>query len=64
MTNSRFFYLYLIGGIAALALLIYNIASAYPNVQFTSISFEAFMVIAMFYLANKTYHEKKDKEMM
>ncbi|NCD71267.1 hypothetical protein [Mucilaginibacter agri] len=64
MTNSRFFYLYLIGGIAALALLIYNVVINYPAVMFTSIAFEAFMVIVLFYLANKTYHEKKDKEMM
>lgn len=64
MTNSRFFYLYLIGGIAALALLIYNIASTYPNIQFTSIALEVFLAIVLFYLANKTYHEKKDKEMM
>ncbi|WCT11187.1 hypothetical protein [Mucilaginibacter jinjuensis] len=64
MTNSRFFYLYLIGGIIALALLIYNIASTYPAVQFTSVALEVFMVIVLFYLANKTYHEKKDKEMM
>jgi ABC-type phosphate transport system permease subunit len=64
MKNSKFFYLYLIGGIAALALLIYNVASAYPAVQFTSVAFKVFLVIVLFYLANKTYHEKKDKEMM
>ena len=64
MSNSRFFYLYLIGGILALALLIYKIASTYPAVQFASIPFEAFLVIALLYLANKTYHEKKDKDMM
>jgi hypothetical protein len=54
----------LIGGIIALVLLIYNIASTYPAVQFTSVALEVFLVIVLFYLANKTYHEKKDKEMM
>ena len=64
MKTSKFFYLYLTGAVVALILAIYNIASSYPNYQAGSLTIELLMFIFFAYMANKTWHEKKDKEMM
>ena len=62
--NKKFFYLYLVGGAIALGLLIYDVLSTYPKLSPTSLALDILPGIMFFYLAYKTYHEKKDQELM
>jgi len=62
--SGKFFYLYLIGGTVALALLIYEIISAYPNVKSQGALFYILPTVLLYYMAYKTYHVKKDGELM
>ena len=64
MIKSRYFYLYLVCGFIALVLVIINVVMFYPEVKTSSIFLEILLMIFFFYLANKTYHEKKDKDLM
>lgn len=62
---NKFLYIYLIFGTVALLLFIYQICTVHINgINFWNIVGDLFMVIALYYLAYKTYHEKKDKELM
>lgn len=62
---SKFLYIYLIFGTVALLLFIYQICTAHINgFNFWNMAGDLFMVAALYYLAFKTYHEKKDKELM
>ncbi|WP_143822175.1 hypothetical protein [Mucilaginibacter pedocola] len=60
----KFFYLYLIGGIVALALLVYQLIVTYPDVRYNGVLVYATATGVLFYMANKAYHVKKDKELM
>jgi hypothetical protein len=60
----KFFYLYLIGGLVALALLVYQLADTYPDIKYGGALFYIIPTILLFYMANKAYHVKKDKELM
>ncbi|MFA6084542.1 hypothetical protein [Mucilaginibacter sp.] len=62
--SGKFFYLYLIGGTVALALLIYEIIAAYPNVKSQGALFYILPTVLLYYMAYKTYHVKKDGELM
>lgn len=63
--SSKFFYLYLAGGLLAIGLLVYDIIHTYPKVIATSdIFFDAVPAILLFYLAYKTRREKVDKDLM
>lgn len=62
--SGKFFYLYLIGGFVALALLVYEIFAAYPNINQNGALFYIIPTILLFYMAYKTYHVKKDGELM
>ncbi|WP_374950216.1 hypothetical protein [Mucilaginibacter sp.] len=62
--SGKFFYLYFIGGTVALALLVYEVISAYPNVKAQGAMFYAVPTILLYYMAYKTYHVKKDGELM
>ncbi|MGN6178385.1 MAG: hypothetical protein ACTHNW_04350 [Mucilaginibacter sp.] len=63
--GNKFFYLYLAGGILAIGLLLKDIINTYPAIPAISdILLDAIPAVLLFYLAFKTYHEKKDKEMM
>jgi hypothetical protein len=64
MAMNKFFYLYLLGGIIALGLTIYDVATTYPHVRATDMLLDIIPGILLFYLAYKVYHEKKDKELM
>ncbi len=60
----RFFYLYLIAGALALLLAVYHVFYQYPQ-QVRNMAFLYFIpAVLLFYLAYKTFHEKKDEEMM
>jgi hypothetical protein len=62
---SKFFYLYLITGSLALALLVYQLFSQQVSKNnLWNFAGDIMLVIVLYYLAFKTYHEKKDKELM
>jgi len=61
---SKFLYLYLAGGVLALGLLIYDICTNYNKPDWGNIALEGLSAILFLYLSYKTYHEKKDGELM
>jgi len=62
--SGKFFFLYLIGGTVALALLMYAIFTSYPNVNRSGALFYIIPTLALYYMAYKTYHVNKDGELM
>lgn len=60
---SKFFYLYLAGGLIAFLLAAYRLYTEYPSLHTISVVY-FLPSLLLFYLAYKTYHEKKDQEMM
>ncbi|MFD0767007.1 hypothetical protein ACFQZI_19270 [Mucilaginibacter lutimaris] len=61
---GKFFYLYLVGGSVALALLIYSIIAAYPDFNGKGAFFYAIPTLLLYYMAYKTWHVKNDGELM
>jgi lipid-A-disaccharide synthase-like uncharacterized protein len=63
--NRKFFYLYLVGGLLAIGLLIYDIFNTYPKtVSVKDILLDGVPAILLLYLAYKTRREKKDSDLM
>jgi hypothetical protein len=62
--NHKYLILYLIAGTLALIMVIYRAITSYPNFNTTQIALNAVVSLFFYYLAYKTYHEKKDKELM
>jgi hypothetical protein len=62
--SPKFFYLYLVGGTAALALALYELLTAYPAVNTAAALIYFVPVILLYYMAYKVYHVKKDSELM
>ncbi|TSD67390.1 hypothetical protein FFF34_008365 [Inquilinus sp. KBS0705] len=62
--SGKFFYLYLVGGTVALLLLLYSIIAAWPEVNRSGALFYIIPTLALYYMAYKTYHVKKDGELM
>ena len=62
--NSKFLILYIIAGTLALILTIYQLIAYYPAINLPRIALNLVMSLFFYYLAYKTYHEKKDKELM
>jgi hypothetical protein len=62
--NPKYLTLYLIAGSLALALAIYQFITTYPNLSTGRIAMDVILSLMFYYLAYKTYHEKKDKELM
>jgi len=61
---GKFFYLYLVGGTVALLLLVYALITAYPDFNGHGALFYIIPTLALYYMAYKTYHVKKDGELM
>ncbi|RYU91282.1 hypothetical protein EWM62_04905 [Mucilaginibacter terrigena] len=61
---GKFFYLYLVGGTVALALLVYSIISAYPDYNRSGALFYVIPTLLLYYMAYKTWHVKNDGELM
>ncbi|QKJ30375.1 hypothetical protein HQ865_11605 [Mucilaginibacter mali] len=62
---NKFLYIYLICGTVALLLFIYQLFNTHIHgINLWNMGGDLFMVMALYYLAYKTYHEKKDKELM
>jgi hypothetical protein len=62
--SGKFFYLYLVGGTVALALLVYSIIAAYPEVNSSGALFYVVPTLLLYYMAYKTWHVKNDSELM
>ncbi len=62
--NPKFKVLYIIAGTLALLLAIYQLFTDKPAINVTRLSLNLVMSLFFYYLAYKTYHEKKDKELM
>ncbi|GAB3926707.1 hypothetical protein [Mucilaginibacter myungsuensis] len=63
--NSKFFYLYLVGGTLALVLLFCEVYMPHKAALNNLSSFGyMFAVVLLFFLAFKTYHKKEDSELM
>ncbi len=62
--NSKYLALYLIAGALALIMVIYQLITTGPNFNYGRILLNVVISLFFFYLSYKTYHEKKDKELM
>jgi hypothetical protein len=62
--NPKFLVLYLIAGTLALILVIYQLITTDPSANIGKIALNSIISLFFYYLAYKTYHEKKDKELM
>lgn len=57
--------MYLISGSIALIFLIYQLFAQHKQaINLWNLAGDIFLVVVLYYLAYKTYHEKKNKEMM
>jgi hypothetical protein len=62
--NPKFRYLYIaIGGLLLISLIV-QVIITYPEVNPKNVLLNAVPSLLFFYLAYKTYHEKKDSELM
>jgi hypothetical protein len=62
--NHKYLILYLIAATVALGLAIYQALSTYPTPNYSRIGLNVIISLFFYYLAYKTYHEKKDGELM
>jgi hypothetical protein len=62
--NHKYLILYLIAATLASLLGIYQIIATFPALNIGGIALNALIALFFYYLAYKTYHEKKDKELM
>ena len=62
--NPKFLILYFIAGSLGLVLVIYQLITTYPAFNWGIIALNLVISVFFYYLAYKTYHEKKDKELM
>jgi hypothetical protein len=62
--SYKFFYLFLVGGILGLLILIYQVVTQYPTVETIDAVFNAILVLVFFYMAYKVRREKEDKDLM
>ncbi|WP_426671694.1 hypothetical protein ACPPVU_10690 [Mucilaginibacter sp. McL0603] len=62
--SYKFFYLYLIGGIVFLVMLIYQLIAYYPSLNIFGVILDFSIVLALFYMAYKVRREKEDKDLM
>ena len=62
--NPKFLILYIIAGSIALLFAVYQVIKTYPVLKIGVIAVNLLLSLFFSYLAYKTYHEKKDKELM
>jgi hypothetical protein len=62
--SYKFFYLYLVGGIVFLIMLIYQLIAYYPSLNIPGVILDVFIVLLLFYMAYKVRREKEDKDLM
>ena len=62
--NPKFLVLYLVAATIVLLFTIYQVTASYPALNTPRIIIDFLISLAFYYLAYKTHHEKKDKELM
>ncbi|HEY4323593.1 MAG TPA: hypothetical protein VGN20_06390 [Mucilaginibacter sp.] len=62
--NPKYLILYLIAATLALIMVIYQLITTSPVFDWGRIALNSVISMFFYYLAYKTYHEKKDKELM
>jgi hypothetical protein len=62
--NPKYLVLYLIAATLALGLALYQIFTTYPTLNYGRIALNVIISLFFYYLSYKTYHEKKDGELM
>jgi hypothetical protein len=62
--NPKFKILYIVAGTLALLLIIYQLFFDSARIYIPRFILNIVMSLFFYYLAYKTYHEKKDKELM
>jgi hypothetical protein len=62
--SNKFFYVYLIGGFVALAILVYEAITDYAYIGATGVLMGIIPSVVLFYLSYKVLHEKNDSELM
>ena len=62
--NHKYLILYLIAATVALIMVVYQAVTTYPALNLGRLGIDAAISLFFYYLAYKTYHEKKDKELM
>jgi len=62
--NPKYLVLYIVAATLALGLGIYQLIASDSNANYGRIILNFVMALCFYYLAYKTYHEKKDKELM
>jgi len=62
--NPKFLILYIVAGSIALLFAVYQVYKTYPVLNIGVIALNLLLSLFFYYLAYKTYHEKKDKELM
>jgi hypothetical protein len=62
--SYKFFYLYLVGGIVFLIMLIYQLIAYYPSLNIPGVILDVFILLLLFYMAYKVRREKEDKDTM
>lgn len=62
--NPKYLVPYIVAATLALALAIYQVFSTYPVFNYGRIALDVIIALFFYYLAYKTYHEKKDQELM
>jgi hypothetical protein len=62
--NPKYLVLYLIAATLALGLALYQIFTTYPMLNYGRIALNVIISLFFYYLSYKTYHEKKDSELM
>jgi len=62
--NHKYLILYLVAATLALLMVIYQLVTTNPALNLGRIALNSVISVFFYYLAYKTYHEKKDKELM
>ncbi|HEY2580415.1 MAG TPA: hypothetical protein VGI43_01330 [Mucilaginibacter sp.] len=62
--NPKYLILYLAAATLALVMVIYQVITTNPAFDWGRIALNSIISIFFYYLAYKTYHEKKDRELM
>ena len=62
--NRKYLIIYLIAGTLSIILVTYQIINTYPVLNYARIALNVIIGLFFYYLAYKTYHEKKDQELM
>jgi hypothetical protein len=62
--NPKFRNLFIIGGTIALLGLIIQVIVTFPDIDAKNVLLNALPALFLYFLAYKTYHERKDSELM